>query len=124
MILLFITTQTADEFVVGVVEPLSHLRGGTSPAGVGRMQVRVVTLEQASPGLPNRVEACPVGQLQVGVVARQRRVLRRGAHRAGRRSLRRRAGFVVDEPAAGASWSRAQPSRELASEQEANATKK
>lgn len=124
MVLLFIMTQMADEFVVGVVESLSYLRGGTSPAWVGRMQVRVVTFDQPSPGLPNRVEGGPVGQFQVGVVARQRRVLRCGADRVGRRSLRRRSGGVVDEPAAGVSWSRGQPSRELAPEQEGNAAKK
>ncbi len=81
------TIQAAHEFIMGVIESLSQLRGNLLLGGVGRMQIGMIALEEPSPGLPHRVDIGTVRQLEVGKVARQLRVLRRHAARPGRRSL-------------------------------------
>ena len=74
---------------MGAIESLGQLGGGLFPLGVGRMQIGVVSLEETSPGLPNRVDTGAVRQLEVGIVARQLWVPRRPRDAAppGRRRL-------------------------------------
>ena len=83
---------------MGAVEPLGQLGGSPLFLGVGRMQIGVVSLEKPPPCLPYRVDVGTIRQLEVGVVARQLRILRRVAPISGRPDLRSWPGRVSDGP--------------------------
>jgi hypothetical protein len=76
MLLWFFTFQTPNQFIVSLVQSLCKLRRGLPSNGVDRVHIGVISLEQPPPRPTHRVEPGTIGELEIRVVARQRRVVR------------------------------------------------